>query len=59
MVHEENDLGVTLQDIISTEAHKQAVWGKFQFHFMDKEMMKKLALIKSKLEYAAIVWLPH
>ena len=31
------------------------------FHFLDKDMMKKIitTMIKSKLEYAKVIWSPH
>ena len=69
-VQEEKDLGVTFQDTLSPENHIGRLFGqayrmlqnvKTAFHYMDKDMMKKIivTMIRPKLEYAAVVWSPH
>lgn len=68
--HEEKDLGVTIQDSLSPEKHINRITGtayrmvvnmRMAFHYMDKEMVKKLieSIIRPQLEYAAVVWAPH
>ena len=68
--HEEKDLGVTFQDTLSPEKHINRLFGqaygtlqniKVAFHYMDKDMMKKIitTMIRPKLEYAAVAWSPH
>ena len=69
-VHEEKDLGVTIQDNLKPEKHIGKIFGdtyrmlrniRVAFHYMDKEMMKKIltTMIRPKLEYAAVIWSPH
>ena len=66
----EKDLGVTIQDSLSPEEHIDNIFRttynllvnvKVAFHYMDREMMRKIitTLIRPKLEYAATVWSPH
>ncbi len=67
---EEKDLGVIIQDDLSPEKHINGLFGatynflsniRVAFHHMDKEMMKKImtAMVRPRLEYAAVVWSPH
>ena len=67
---EEKDLGVYIQDNLSPEKHINKIFGDAfktlrnmgaAFHYMDKEMMKKIftTMIRPKLEYAAVVWSPY
>ncbi len=51
VVHEEKDLGVTMQDTLSPEKHINKLFGetcrmiqniRVSFHYMDKETMKKI-----------------
>ena len=66
-VDKEKDLGIVMQDNLSPEKHINKIFGDticyivkghiVAFHYMDKEMMKKIitTMIRPKLEYAAIV----
>ena len=67
---EEKDLGIIIQKDLSPEKHirkitretyKLLINIRVAFHYMDEEMMKKLilAVIRPRLEYAAVVWSPH
>ena len=69
-VSKEKDLGVTILDNNQPESHVNKIFGetynlirniRLAFHYMDKEMMKKLitTMIRPKLEYAGVVWSPH
>jgi len=69
-VNEEKDLGIVIQDNLSPEKHINKIFGetyrmlrniRVAFHFLDKNMMKKIitTMIRPKLEYAEIVWSPH
>ena len=66
----EKDLGVVIQDTLTPEQHISEIFGKtyrmltnvkVAFHYMDKDMMKKIivTMIRPRLEYAAVVWSPH
>ena len=66
----EKDLGVIIQDNLSPEKHINGIFGstynflsniRVAFHHMDKDMMKKImtAMVRPRLEYAAVVWSPH
>ena len=63
---EEKDLGVIVQDSLSPERHINGICGlthrtlsniSVAFHYMDKDMMKKIiaTMIRPRLEYAAVV----
>ena len=67
---EEKDLGVVIQDTLSPERHINQIFGstyrtltniKVAFHYMDKDMLKKIltSMIRLRLEYAAVVWSPN
>ncbi len=67
---EEKDLGVMLQDNLLPDKHINKIFGdtykmlrtlRVAFHFLDKDMMKKIiaTLTRQKLEYAETVWSPH
>lgn len=67
---EEKDLGVIIQETLGPERHISKIFGttynmltniRVAFHYMDKEMMKKIitSMIRPQLEYAAVVWSPH
>ena len=67
---EEVDLGVTISEEISSDKHIDKITGetmnllrriKMAFNYMDEDMMKILisALIRPRLEYAAVVWSQH
>ncbi len=69
VVHEEKGL-VKLQDTLSSEKHINKLFEetykmlqniKTSFNFMEKEMMRKIkaTMIRSKLEYTSVMWLPH
>ncbi|XP_050692945.1 uncharacterized protein LOC126983856 [Eriocheir sinensis] len=69
-VNEERDLGVIMQDYVQPGSHINWIFGDtynmvrnigIAFHYMDKEMMKKLitAMIRPKLEYMETLWSPH
>ena len=69
-VNREKDLGVIMQDDGQHESHIDRIFGEtynlirnigLAFHYMDKDMMKKLitTLIRPRLEYAGVVWSPH
>ena len=69
-VDKEKDLEIVMQNNLSPEKHINKIIGetynmlrniRVAFHYMDKEMMKKIIIImvRPKMEYAAIVWSPH
>ena len=69
-VDKEKDLGVIIQDNGQFEAHIDKMFGEtynllrnigLAFHYMDKDMMKKLisTIIRPRLEYAGVVWSPY
>ena len=69
-VDKEKDLEIVMQNNLSPEKHINKIIGetynmlrniRAAFHYMDKEMMKKIIIImvRPKMEYAAIVWSPH
>ena len=69
-VDKEKDLGVIIQDNGQFEAHIDKMFGEtynlirnigLAFHYMDKDMMKKLinTMIRPRLEYAGVVWSPY
>jgi len=69
-VTQEKDLGVIMQNDGQPEGHINRIFGEtynlirnigLAFHYMDKDMMRKLitALIRPRLEYAGVVWSPH
>ena len=66
----ERDLGVVIQDNLLAEKHinkitnntyRMVISMSVFFHYMDEDMIKKLimAMIRPKLEYAAVVWSQH
>ena len=67
--NEEKDLGVVMQDNLSPEKHIDKIFGdtftmlrniRMAFHFLEKVMRKVITtMIKSKLEYAKVIWSPH
>ena len=70
IVKEEKDLGVVIQDNLSPEKHKDRIFGDafkmlkniwMAFHFLDKDMMRKIitTMTRPKLEYAEIIWSLH
>ena len=66
---EEKDLGVTVQDNLAPERHINRIAGetykllrniRAAFNYLDENMMKLIvAMIRPRLEYAAVVWSPH
>ena len=69
-VHEEKDLGVTIQDNLQPEKHIERIFRDtyrmlrnigVAFHYMDKDMMRKIiaTMIRPKMEYAETVWSPY
>ena len=69
-VQREKDLGVIIQSNIQSDSHIDRIFGEtynviknvgLAFHYMDKEMMKKLlvTVIRPRLEYAQVVWSPY
>ena len=63
-VDKEKDLGIVMQNNLSPEKHINKIFGetynmlrniRVTFHYMDKEMMKKIisTMLKPKMEYAA------
>ena len=69
-VSKEKDLGVIIQANNQPGSHVDKIFGEtynllrnigLAFHYMDKEMMKKLitTMIRPRLEYAGVVWSPH
>ncbi len=59
-----------VQDGLSTEKHINTIFGnaygmlrniRMTFHFLDKDMMKKIltTMIRPKLEYAEVIWSPY
>ena len=61
---------MVIQDTLSPERHINQIFGstyrtliniRVAFHYMDKEMMKKIltSMIRLRLEYAAVVWSPN
>ena len=70
IVKEEKALVVVIQDNLLPEKHVDGIFGdtfrmlrniRIAFHFLDKNMMKKLltTIIKPKLQYAEVIWFPH
>ena len=69
-VNKEKDLEVIMQENGQPESYIDRMFGetynllkniRLAFHYMDKEMMKKLisTVIRPRLEYAGVVWSPH
>ena len=69
-VQREKDLGVTVQSDIQSESHIDRIYREtynviknigLSFHYMDKEMMRKLVttIIRPRLEYAQVLWSPY
>lgn len=69
-VNQEKDLGVIMQNDGQPESHINRIFGEtynlvknigLAFHYLDKEMMRKLivTMIRPRLEYAGVVWSPH
>ena len=69
-VQREKDLGVTVQSNMQSENHIDRIFREtynviknigLAFHYMDKEMMRKLVttIIRPRLEYAQVVWSPY
>ena len=67
---EEVDLGVTITEGLTPDRHISRITGemtsllrriKMAFSYLDVDMMRKVicAMIRPRLEYAAIVWSPH
>ena len=67
---DEKDLGVIIQENLQPEKHINGIFEstrrtlmniRVAFKYMDMGMMKKImtAMIRPKLEYAAVVWSPH
>ena len=63
-------MGVIIQDNLLPEKHINRVIGdtfmmlrniQIAFRFLDKDMMRKIitTMIRQKLEYAEVIWLPH
>ena len=63
-------MGVIIQENGQPESHIDKIFGetynllrniRLAFHYMDKEMMRKLitTMIRPRLEYAGVVWSPH
>ena len=68
-VKKEKSLGVMMEDNIQPESHINRIFGevfdllrniRIAFHYMHKEMLKKLiiTIIRPRLEYAGVVWTP-
>ena len=68
-VKKEKDLGVIMQENGQPESHIDRIFGetynllkniRLAFHYMDKDMMKKLicTMIRPRLEYAGVIWSP-
>ena len=69
IVKEYKDLGVVIQDNLSSEKHINRIFSDtfmmlrniwMGFHFLDKDMIKLITImIRPKLEYAEVIWSPH
>ena len=69
-VVKEKDLGVVMQENLHPDKHIDMIFGetynllrniRVAFHYLDKEMMRKLicTMIRPRLEYAGVVWSPY
>ena len=67
MAKEEKDLEVVIQDNLSTEKHRNRLFGdtfrmlrniRMAIHFLHKDIMRKIitTMLRTKLEYVEVVW---